>query len=69
MSPEIGTRILIGSETGETSTQVVVVGHDLAGNPVTIPDYAAKTPEALDKHLGVTHAVAVRAQVLMEMPT
>lgn len=67
MAPEIGEHILVGDEKGGKPREQVVVGIDAAGNPVTIPETAARSQEALDAHLGVGHALAIRARVLAQV--
>jgi phage baseplate assembly protein gpV len=67
MLPRIGERVLVGSAHGGEVREAVVVGHDTAGNPQTIPVEAAASEELLERHLGVAQAMAVRARVLDEL--
>jgi hypothetical protein len=67
MLPRIGERVLVGSAHGGEVRKAVVVGHDNAGNPQTIPVEAAASEELLEHYLGVAQAMAVRARVLDEL--
>ncbi len=62
MTPRIGEHIRVVRPDGSSDEQVVV-GYDSRENPQTIPVEAARTEE-IDRYLGVTQAMAIRARVL-----
>ena len=57
MAPRVGEFIHIAaSEQNQEPKQVLVVGHDTAGNPEIIPAAAAESMETLGQYVGFSKA-------------
>ena len=73
MRPKIGETIIVSNADSTEEHARIVVGYDMADNPVTMPAEVAESSTKLEQHLGLQNAGAVRAalatraRVLMEV--